>query len=261
MAAKFSEPYPRYGHLSAAVEGKFCVWGGHTNNFWEERDRIISSFDSFDPLKECWTSKSCSGLRSGRHGTINCASASVGRFIYMYGGSDEVKWHSSLYRLNTRSGKWKELSGIGPMKKVGCSMVATSEKLVLFGGDGFSSGPLQPGAKFVRCKRIADGRGATNELHVFDLKEGIITSCIVLFRCWFWGLYPLNSHSFMSYDVMLLGKWSSPQTTGKRPPPCSTFSFTMVDDHRAVLFGGFQGGKGRTKDVYILDLRSMVSWL
>ena len=62
-------------------------------------------------------------------------------------------------------------------------------------------------------------------------------------------------------DFILLGKWSSPQTTGKRPPPCSNFSFTIVDDHRAVLFGGFQGGKGTTKDVYILDLRSMVSWL
>ena len=261
MAAQFSEPYPRYGHLSAAVEGKFCVWGGCTNNFREERDRLISSFHSFDPLKESWTSKSCSGLRSGHHGIYDCASASAGHFIYMYGGSDGVKWHSSLYRLDTRSGKWKELSGTGPMEKVDCSIVATSEKLVLFGGYGISSGPSQPGAKFVRSKNSL-GRGWTNELHVFDLKEGIITSC--LFVCFvlllLWGLYSLNSRSIMSY-VMLLGKWSSPQTTGKRPPPCSNCSFTMVDDHRAVLFGGVQCGRSRTNDVYILHLRNMVSWL
>ena len=173
MAAQFSEPSPRSDHLSAAVEGKFCVWGGFTNN-WEERDRLISTFHSFDPLKETWTSKSCSGLRRGHHGIFNCASASAGRFIYMYGGDDGVKWHSSLYRLNTRSGKWKELCGTGPMVKVDCSMVATFEKLVLFGGCGFSSGPPQPGAKFVRSKNIPDGRGWTNELHIFDLKKGII---------------------------------------------------------------------------------------
>ena len=183
MAAQFSEPDPRNNHLSAAVEGKFCVWGGYTSTFLEEKDRLISSFHSFDPLKESWTSKSCSGLRSGHHGIFDCASASAGRFIYMYGGNDGFKWHSSLYRLNTRSGKWKELSCTGPMEKGCCSMVATSEKLVLFGGIGFSSGPPQPGAKFVRCKKHTDGRRWTNELHVFDLKEGILTSC--LFVCCF----------------------------------------------------------------------------
>ena len=203
MAAKFSEPYPRFGHLSAAVEGKFCVWGGHTNNFWEERDRLISSFHSFDPLRECWTSKSCSGLRSGHHGIYDCASASAGRFIYMYGGNDGVKWHSSLYRLNTRSGKWKELSGTGPMEKVDCSMVATSEKLVLFGGYGFSSGPPQPGAKFVRSKKTPDGRGWTNELHVFDLKEGKEPALFLFVVCFVVELYPLNSHSMMSYACSL----------------------------------------------------------
>ena len=240
------------------------MWGGRTINFWEERDRLISSFHSFDPLKECWTSKSCSGLRSGHHGIYNCASTSAGRFIYMYGGSDgDKKWHSSLYRLDTWSGKWKELSDTGPMEKVGCSMVATSEKLVLFGGYGVSFGPPQPGAKFVRRKTTHDRRGWTNELHVFDLKEGIITSCLFIccFVLLFWGLYPLRQ--FLQYYVLclLLGKWSSLQTTGERPPPCNYFSFTMVDDHRAVLFGGFQGGKRRTNDVYLLDLIFMVSWL
>ena len=56
----------------------------------------------------------------------------------------------------------------------------------------------------------------------------------------------------------LSGTWSSPTVTGTRPPPCSHFSFTMVDESHAVLFGG-HSGSGRTNDVYMLDLSRMVS--
>ncbi len=34
----------------------------------------------------------------------------------------------------------------------------------------------------------------------------------------------------------------------------------MVDQHRAVLFGGDQPGRGRVNDVYLFDFRTMVSW-
>ena len=47
--------------------------------------------------------------------------------------------------------------------------------------------------------------------------------------------------------------------TGTRPPPCQDFSFTMVDESHAVLFGGDHSGSGRTNDVYMLDLSRMVS--
>ena len=46
--------------------------------------------------------------------------------------------------------------------------------------------------------------------------------------------------------------------TGTRPPPCEYFSFTMVDESHAVLFGG-SSDSGRTNDVYMLDLSRMVS--
>ena len=59
-------------------------------------------------------------------------------------------------------------------------------------------------------------------------------------------------------NIFLPGIWSSPVISGTRPPPCSAFSFTMVDDYRVVLFGGNQGPK-ETNDVYILDLTRMAS--
>ena len=54
------------------------------------------------------------------------------------------------------------------------------------------------------------------------------------------------------------GTWSSPPMTGPRPPPCSGFSFTTVDNNRAVVFGGYQPGRGYVNDVYILDFSDMV---
>ena len=54
------------------------------------------------------------------------------------------------------------------------------------------------------------------------------------------------------------GVWSCPATTGERPPPCDYFTFTAVDDRRAVLVGGYNRAQGRMNDVYIIDLPTMV---
>ena len=54
------------------------------------------------------------------------------------------------------------------------------------------------------------------------------------------------------------GVWSSPATTGERPPPCGWFSLTSIDHKRAVFFGGGNGEQGWMNDVYIIDLQSMV---
>ena len=55
------------------------------------------------------------------------------------------------------------------------------------------------------------------------------------------------------------GKWSSPTTTGPRPPPCSNFTFTAVNHHKAVYFGGYQPGRGgRVNDTYVIDFETMV---
>jgi len=55
-----------------------------------------------------------------------------------------------------------------------------------------------------------------------------------------------------------LGKWSSPPTTGPRPPPCSGFTFTAANQHLAVMFGGVHPEHGRINDVYIIDFNTMV---
>ena len=62
------------------------------------------------------------------------------------------------------------------------------------------------------------------------------------------------------YTGVCTGVWSCPVTTGDTPPPCSGFTFTAVDDRRAVLFGGYNVEEGKMNSVYIIDLLTMVNY-
>ena len=57
--------------------------------------------------------------------------------------------------------------------------------------------------------------------------------------------------------IISSGTWSSITCTGTRPPPCASFSLTMIDNHQAMLFGGMQAGN-ISNDAYTLDLATMV---
>ena len=58
-----------------------------------------------------------------------------------------------------------------------------------------------------------------------------------------------------------LGSWSSPSVKGSRPPPCAYFSLTMIDEERAVMFGGQDCNRKSLNGVYILHMSTMVSYL
>ncbi len=49
--------------------------------------------------------------------------------------------------------------------------------------------------------------------------------------------------------------------SGEGPPPCVDFSFTRVDEHRVIVFGGFQPELGTTSDAYVLDMETWVGML
>ena len=50
------------------------------------------------------------------------------------------------------------------------------------------------------------------------------------------------------------GEWSSPNITGQPPPPCSSFTLTPVGERRAALFGGYNGSRVVSDDLFIVDL-------
>ena len=146
------------------------MWGGFTRDFLKGKSELASSVHCFHPLLEFWDVNKIGGVPPP--GLYLGACASAGHHVYLYGGCDISHYYSSLHQLDTRSWTWKQLSSAGPMKKESCGVVAHDSKLVLFGGYGFPSGPTQPGAEFIKSSRFTDGRGWTNEVHTFDLKEG-----------------------------------------------------------------------------------------
>lgn len=82
------------------------------------------------------------------------------------------------------------------------------------------------------------------------------TSIISRKVCLYREIHALNTMFFiLGYCA---GVWSSPVATGKRPPPCSGFSFTLIDNRRAVMFAGYHPELGQTNDTYTIDLQSMV---
>ena len=93
----------------------------------------------------------------------------------MYGGYDGSARCGGLYKLTSL--EWSQLAAEsypnGPMKKGHFRMVCFSnkKKIAIIGGHGLPHGPPQPGSSFIKNKRFTDGRGWTNEIHIFDTDE------------------------------------------------------------------------------------------
>ena len=169
MASALSEPSPRWGHYSAAIGGQLHVFGGRTKDFRKEKSEIRASVHTFNQCVETWKVKITLG--EPPPGLYDGACAIIHNKMYMYGGNDGTCFQDSLHQLDLDSFKWSQLLN-GPMKKTGCRMASYSGNLILFGGYGIPSGPTQPGARFVKSTRSTDGRGWTNELHMFNVQEG-----------------------------------------------------------------------------------------
>ena len=66
-------------------------------------------------------------------------------------------------------------------------------------------------------------------------------------------------YNHTSCCIPFSGAWSSPSFSGTRPPPCGGFSLTSIDDHRALLYGGWDGERrGRVSSLYVIDFQTMV---
>ena len=163
-----AEPSPRDLHFSAAVVDKLYMWGGEGGL---GNSVVTSIVHHYDPDSETWNTNTCEG--SHPPGISNGACASAGHHLYTYGGWDDGgNEQGTLHQLDTRSRRWKLISSEGgPMKKRGSRMIVYDSKIVVFGGFGQPSGPIQPGAKFYNDTSRRRS-GWTNELHTFNLKEG-----------------------------------------------------------------------------------------
>ena len=171
------EPKPRHRHYaaSAGVGGQTVVFAGITPDVVNNKLRKLSShIELFDNYLEQWTSVKTTGNSPKGLFDGGCCVSSSGELL-VYGGTDGLTARGRLYKLSFLQ-KWDQLSEEsatnGPMKKVNCGLVCfMATKVAVIGGYGLPHGPPQPGSSFVKDKRSTDGRGWTNEIHIFDSEK------------------------------------------------------------------------------------------
>ena len=175
MAAGDIEPSARSSCFCCTVEGKTYLWGGSNRDLLEEKtslEEFAASVYTFDPYLETWATLTPGG--SPPSGIHSGACACAGHHMYTYGGWDTSAGgrDGSLHCLDTSTLMWTKMASTGPMKKMESGMITYGKKLLLLGGKGVPSGPIQPGSEFVLNNQHTNGRGWTNELHTFNLEEG-----------------------------------------------------------------------------------------
>ena len=184
------EPKPRFDHVAVSSRGQVIVWGGVTlvsDDPAADPSRLKSAptsvVEQFDPCTEVWCQRSTVGTP---HPGLRCATCTLshdGNDLFMYGGvglgKDLVSsTRGVLSRLNIKTLTWSLLCPEavvgGPMNKYGAGMYMfkSGDKVAVIGGLGYPTGPTQPGATFTKSTKHTDGRGWSNEFHVFDISQG-----------------------------------------------------------------------------------------
>ena len=169
------EPLPRLWHISSRVGSKVVVQGGLTNDFSEKSWQHLSSVvEIFDPYSESWEQRPVTG-DAPSPGTYDSASASLHDDLFSFGGVDGRQRFNTLRRLDTEKLCWSQVSPQNadgaPMRKTGCGMIAFGNGLGVFGGYGVPRGPTEP-QSFIKSTIFTDGRGWTNEFHIYNLSQG-----------------------------------------------------------------------------------------
>ena len=164
------------------------MWGGRTQDFLHGgQDKLKSTVNVFDPYLETWQEQRTTGVPP--RGFYVGAAAAHSTSLYSFAGHDGKSWHNSLHVLDTDTLVWTELSHQtkSPMPKGGCGMVFFgTHHLATIGGYGRPTQPIQTGSSFhKKGTNFTDGRGWTNEFHVFDVTEGkeillVATSSVIL---------------------------------------------------------------------------------
>ena len=186
MASNFSsmlgrtkpyEPSPRWGHCATPVGGRCFLWGGRVPDFSASgRKKLASTVEIFDPYLEMWEQQSTSGVTPP--GLYHGTSVSLLDQLYSFRGFDGASLYNTLHMLDPTSLEWKQLRVLNqadePMRKFGCRMVPYGQdRLALFGGYGFPTSHTQPGATFTKNSSYTSGSGWSNELHIFNINEGM----------------------------------------------------------------------------------------
>lgn len=169
------QPSPRNGHYASSIGDNVFLFFGHTEHIRDEWRELSYQVEIYDPYSETWVQRQTTGTPPP--GLYSGASTSRNNQFYIYGGYGVSRFNGALSLFDATTMKWKLLtSDTEPMKKSRAGMVLIGQnKLVLFGGYGIPVTPTQPGAaSFVKNSSFSDGRGWSNELHMYNINNGML---------------------------------------------------------------------------------------
>ena len=176
------QPAPRSYQTAAQIGHKTFLWGGSTQGFTaRDRKMLASSIETFDSFHEKWEQKGTTGLAPP--GLYEGVCTTVSESLYHFGGYNGKTNHNLLHCLNCVTLEWTQVhskaSAHPPMPKSACGMVTYHEEavgetsLAVLAGFGKPINPTQSGSRFVQSTNYSDGRGWTNEMHLFNLTNGM----------------------------------------------------------------------------------------
>ena len=177
------QPSPRLWHHAVQVGNKSYMWGGRTQDFLRGgQDKLKSTVNVFDPYLETWQEQRTRGVSP--HGLWGGAAVAHSTSLYSFAGYDGKARHNSLHVLDTDTLIWTDVqvsnTTHSPMPKSGCGMVFFgTHHLATIGGYGRPTQPIQTGLSFHKSTNFTDGRGWTDEFHVFDVTEGNLLQLLV----------------------------------------------------------------------------------
>ena len=175
----FSEPKPRWGAYGTAIHNRFFIYSG-----WMQSFRGLSLHDlpqtfqveTFNADRTKWNQMPTTGPNPP--GLNRSACTSIGSKIFSYGGWTWESYTDALCELDTTTMQWRQHQPLnpseGPMRKSDAGMIALSSNLLcVIGGYGIPSGTIRPMSKFTKDSRYSDGRGWTNEVHVYNTETSM----------------------------------------------------------------------------------------
>ena len=126
------------------------------------RLQLANCIEKFDPYLEVWHQLNTTG--TPHPGLDGAACSSIAELMYMYGGDNWTGCcgEGVLSCLNTKTLTWSqfcpEATDCGPMRKQGCGMmIYRDENIVVIGGVGIPTCPIQPGEVSSDVLIVEDG--------------------------------------------------------------------------------------------------------
>ena len=177
LLQKMDAPAACKGAFSAEAGGLHYSWGG------EGREKT-TSIGVYDVQTEQWTLTPTTGPPPPGRRAGGCTI--MMNHLYCFGGTDGSSRFNDLHKLNLDTFQWSKVhsksdSSEQPICKTSCGLFAVDERtLVCFGGYGSEPTHVQPGSTFTKGY---GSEGRTNEFHLFDTQEGIVTNHHSVFSC------------------------------------------------------------------------------